>query len=97
MKGKAFIFLLLLVMSVASRAATDDFDSFMGDWGWILALSLYAVFVVILLLALCKAAAASDALEDKNYEEINRGRAPRPKRLDLNLADFGPQFLDSQI
>ena len=116
MQRKFFILLMLLTMSAASRAATDDFDSFMGvGWVWILALSLYAVFGVILLLAFCKTAAASDALDDKTYEAILKqaraprvlsirrtariaGRwSPRPDRLDLNLADFAPQFLDIHI
>ena len=62
MQRKAFILLMLLTMSAAARAATDG--SFMGvGWVWILALSLYAVFGVILLLALCKTAAASDAID----------------------------------
>jgi hypothetical protein len=115
MQRKPFIFLMLLTMSVASRAATDDFDSFMGvGWVWILALSLYAVFGGILLLAFCHTAADSDAPEDKTYEAIlKKARAPqglsnvdsrsvdrwspRPNRLDLNLADFAPQFLDIHI
>ena len=135
---RPFILLMLLTMSAASRAATDDFDSFMGiSWVWILALSLYAVFAVILVLALCKTAAASDALDDRTYEAMLKqagaavganiaggvavaamarsrserpalvvtagaariaGRwSPRPYRLDLNLADFDPQFLDIHI
>jgi hypothetical protein len=138
MQRKPFILMMLLTMSAASRAATDDFDSFTGvSWVWILALSLYAVFGVILVLALCKTAAASDAFEEKTYEAIlEQGRAaaganitggvavaaaarsksarrafiatagaeritarwsPRPYRLDLNLADFSPQFLDIHI
>ena len=116
MQTKPFILLMLLTMSAASRAATDD--SFMGvSWLWILALSLYAVIGVILVLALCKTAAASDAIEEKTYEAIlEQARAaavapadatvdsriagrwsPRPYRLDLNLADFEPQFLDIHI
>jgi hypothetical protein len=115
MQRKPFILLMLLTMSAAARAATDDFDSFMGvGWVWILALSLYAVIAVILLLALCKTAADSDAIEEKTYEAILKqarapqglsnvdsriaGRwSPRPYRLDLNLADFAPQFLDIHI
>ena len=66
---------------------------------WILALSLYGVFGVILVLALCKTAAASDASEEKTCEamQIASRWAPRPNRLDLNLADFEPQFLDVHI
>jgi hypothetical protein len=115
MQRKPFTLLMLLTMSAASRAATDDFDSFMGvGWVWILALSLYAVIAVILLLAFCKTAAHSAALEDKTYEAmLKQARAPRglsnfdsriacrwsprPYRLDLNLADFAPQFLDVHI
>jgi hypothetical protein len=57
MQRKPFILLILLTISAASRAATDDLDStsFMGvDWVWIfLALSLYVVFGVIFLLMRC--------------------------------------------
>jgi hypothetical protein len=60
---KPLILLMLLTMSVASRAATDDFESFVGV-GWVWILALYAVFGVILLLAFYTAA-DSDALEDE--------------------------------
>ena len=67
MQRTPFILLILLTMSAASRAATDHFDSFTGvGWVWIAGLSLYAVLGVIIL-ALCKSAGASDALEDETY------------------------------
>jgi hypothetical protein len=82
---EAFILLLLLAMSAASRAATDDFDSFMGvSWVWILALTLYAVIGVILLLAFCHTPAASDAIKEKTYE----ARAPQGlSNVDSRIAD----------
>jgi hypothetical protein len=81
------------------------------QWVWILALSLYAVIGVILVLALCKTAAASDAIDQTTFQAVLKqarvpqgvdsrisGRwSPRPYRLDLNLADFEPQFLDIHI
>lgn len=67
MRRTPFIVLILLTMSAASRAATHDFDSFTGvGWVWIAGLSFYAVLGVIIL-ALCKSAGASDAIEDKTY------------------------------
>lgn len=71
MQRTRLILLVLLTMSAASRAAsraaTHDFDSFMGvGWVWILALSVYAVLGVIVL-GMCKVAAASDALEITTY------------------------------
>jgi hypothetical protein len=104
MRRKPFILAMLLTTSVASHAATDVLDSsaFMGvNWVWIyLALSLYAGMGLILAFALCKAAAASDSVEEKTYEAIRSAAQWSPRRnrrLDLNLADFEPQFLDIHI
>jgi hypothetical protein len=78
-----------------------------------LALSLYAGMGLIFVFALCKIAAVSDAVDDKTYQAILKPRAPQGlsnvnsriarwsprhnRRLDLNLADFEPQFLDIHI
>jgi hypothetical protein len=76
MQIKPFILLMLLTMSATSRGATDDFDSFMGvGWVWILALALYAVFAAVLTLALCKAAAASDACEEETSKRVGAAAA----------------------
>jgi len=86
MQRMPFILLILLTMSAASRAATDDFGSFTEvGWGWILGLSLYAVLGVIIL-AMCKSAAASDALEDQTYAAILKQAGARQ-----GLSDFDPQ------
>ena len=79
MHRKVYVLLVLLTMSGASSAATDDFDSFMGvGWVWILVLSLYAVIAVILLLASFKAAAESAALATKTSEKmLNQATAPQ--------------------
>ena len=67
MQRTPFIVLILLTMSAAARAATHDLGSFTGvGWVWMLGLSLYAVLGVIIL-GMCKSAAASDALEDQTY------------------------------
>jgi hypothetical protein len=67
MKRKPFI--LLLTMIAASRAATDE--TLMASlWVWMLILSLCAVIGVVLCLALCKAAAVSDAWEEGTYEAM---------------------------
>jgi Na+-transporting methylmalonyl-CoA/oxaloacetate decarboxylase gamma subunit len=76
MQRKPFILLMLLTMSAASHAAARDFDSFMGvGWVWILGLSIYAVIAVVLPLALCRTAAASDASEEKTYEAMLKAGA----------------------
>ncbi len=79
MHRKLYVLLVLLTMSAASSAATDDFDSFMGvGWVWILVLSLYAVIAVILLLASFKTAAESAALATKTSEEmLKQATAPQ--------------------
>jgi hypothetical protein len=103
MQRKSFILAMLLAMSAASHAARDvlDSSSITGvNWVWIyLALSLYAGMGLILAFALCKAAAASDAIEEKTYEAIGSAAHSRRhnRRPDLNLADFEPQFLDIHI
>jgi hypothetical protein len=64
MQRKPFILLMLVTLSVASRAAANDFGSFIEVGVWTLALSLYAVVGVVLPLALCKADAVADACEE---------------------------------
>lgn len=89
MQRTPFILLVLLTMSAASRAATDDADSFMGvGWGWVLALSLYAVLGVIVL-SMCKIAAASDALEDRTYAATLRQAGARQGLSDFDLQNAG--------
>lgn len=89
MQRTPFIFLVLLTMSAASSAATDDVDSFLSvGWVWILALSLYAVLAVIIL-AMCKMAAASDALEDKTYAAILKEAGARQARSNLDSRHAG--------
>jgi hypothetical protein len=96
---------MLLTMSAAPRAATDDFDYFLRvNWVWILALCLYAVLALILVVAYCKEityeampkqAKAPQGLS--NFDSRIAGWSPRPYRPDLNLADFAPEVLDVHI
>jgi hypothetical protein len=80
MQRTPFILPILLTMSAASHAATDDFGSFTGgSWVWFVALSLYAVLGVIVL-GMCKIAAASDAIEEKTYATVKQAGARQGQR-----------------
>ena len=84
-------------MSAASRAATDDFVSFMEvRWVWILGLCLYAVLGAIIL-GMCKIAAASDALEDETCAATLKqaGARQAPSNFDLRTAGHPSVWPDS--